>query len=64
MYSVGYRMSDWWTGKDVEWSGRDLILELSRHSPLETEENKKNLKRASLRTEIWTRGIPNKRQEP
>jgi hypothetical protein len=43
--------------KDVERSGRGL---LSRNLPGGTEEN---LRIAGLRAEIWTRDLPNMKQE-
>jgi hypothetical protein len=53
---------EWWIGKDVEESGRGLINGLSR--PGGTEKKQKNSARiAGLPAEIWTRYLPNTKQE-
>jgi hypothetical protein len=56
---------EWWTEKDVEGSGRGLIL---RHNPgicveLLNKPRKTSISIAGLLPEIWTRDLTNTKQE-
>jgi hypothetical protein len=58
-------VSEWWIGKDVEGSVHGLI---SRYYPsICLEKRKKTTKNLSqdscLRVDIWTRDLPNTKQE-
>jgi hypothetical protein len=57
-------ISEWWIGKDLEENGRGLIL---RYNPSiflkELRKTTKTVTTAGRWTEIWTRDIPNTKQE-
>jgi hypothetical protein len=45
VYSVEWEdYSDWWTGENVEESGRVLMVMMSRHLPEDSKENHENPK--------------------
>jgi hypothetical protein len=58
-------ISEWWIGKDVEGSGRGLILREYPRISLEglRKLQKPSVRIAGIRAKIWTRELPNTKQD-
>jgi hypothetical protein len=54
---------EWWIGKDLEGSGRGLILRNLPGIRLEGLRKPQKLRIAGLRADIWTRDLPNTKQD-
>jgi hypothetical protein len=56
---------EWWTGKDLEGRGHGVILTYYPGIRLKglKKQREKSLRVAGLRAVIWTRNLPNTKQE-